>query len=234
MDKAEAATDYLPLVYTDLTEQTYRVLRDRILSRQLKPGDKISVPDVARGLGVSRTPVTDALKRLAGEGLVRIVPRRGTFVTELTARDVVEFFEIRQLVELYAVECVIRAGEIDRFLQEIEQSMARMRRAMTNGDYGDYEAFMDGDRDLHLRLVSYTRNERLIDIYTSMNVHMQVARAHYLGSVENARQAQAEHDAFVSALRTGDLDRAKEALSKHISNVKARILSLLEARGGRL
>lgn len=225
---------YWPLDHTDLTEQTYKVLKDRILRRQSRPGEKISVDEVAQKLGVSRTPVTDALKRLAGEGLVEIVPRRGTFVTELTTRDVTELFDIRMMTELYAAEVVLASGRVEQFLQEIKELMADMEQAVVNDDYGDYEAFIASDRDLHLTLVRLTGNQHLFRIYSGMNVHMQVARAHYLNSVEEARQAQREHETIVDAFRRRNLEEAKDALRAHISHVKARILEILDEQGGSL
>lgn len=225
---------YPSLDHTDLTEQTYTVLKDRILNRQLRPGEKISIPEVAHALGVSRTPVTDALKRLASEGLVEIVPRRGTFVSELTARDVAELFDIRILIELYSAEAILNNDKVDQVLEDIREPMAGMERAVVDDDYGDYDAFIANDRDLHLALVKLTGNQRLIRIYSDMNVHMRVARMHYLNSVEDARQVQQEHEAIVEAFRRGDPHQVKEALGTHITNVEERILDILEQRGGRL
>jgi len=225
---------YLPLTRTDLTEQTYQVLKDRILKRQLLPGERISVDDVARGLGVSRTPVTDALKRLASEGLVEIVPRRGTFVSGLTADEVQEWFDIRLMIELYAAECLLSREELGAFLVKVAVPIQEMRRSVNQNGYNDYMAFMDADRDFHLALVSSAGNEHLTRIYTNLNVHIQVARAHHLDSVENAQQAQQEHDAIFRAFQSRDPDEIRRALQVHIGNVKCRILEVLGARGGRL
>ena len=228
------AEAYAPLEHTDLTEQTYEVLKNRILTRQVAPGEKISVEEVAHGLGVSRTPVTDALKRLASDGLVEIMPRRGTFVSEVTARDVAEMFEVRLIIETYAAELITRNGQIDGFLQSIEEPIRVMSQATVDDDYGDYEAFIEGDRQMHLALVKATENQKLIDMYSDLNVHMHVARAHYLNSVENARQAHQEHEAILAAFKGGDPEQVKQQLSLHITNVKTRILELIEERGGRL
>lgn len=84
--------EYPYITHLDLTEQTYRFLKDRILRREINPGEKILVEEIARGLRVSRTPVVNALKMLESDGLVEILPRRGTFVTHLNARDVAELF----------------------------------------------------------------------------------------------------------------------------------------------
>jgi DNA-binding GntR family transcriptional regulator len=225
---------YPSLDRTDLTEQTYKVLRDRILRRQLKPGEKVSVAEVAGGLGVSRTPVITALQKLAGEGLVEIVPRRGTFVTELTARDVTEFFDIRTMIELYAAEFILKAGKTGQLFEDVKEAMVGMEHATNDDDYGDYEAFMASDRDLHLALVKLTENEHLLQIYSNLNVHIQVARTHYLNSVEKARQAQREHEAIMKAFGDGKADEVREALCTHIGYVKARILEILDERGGKL
>ncbi len=139
---------YPPLDRTDLTERTYAVLKERILTRRMAPGERISVPEVAGALGVSRTPVTDALKRLAVEGLVDIQPRRGTFVTGLNAPDVGDLFDIRLMIECHAADTILCQGKVEEFLQAVNQPMAMMRQAMVNGDYGDYESFVAGDRDL--------------------------------------------------------------------------------------
>jgi DNA-binding GntR family transcriptional regulator len=223
-----------PLDHSDLTDQAYGVLKDQILQRQLTPGEKISVDEVAHALGVSRTPITDALKRLASEDLVVIRPRIGTFVSELTARDVEELFDIRLLIEIHAAEVIFINGTLDTILQAIDEPIRVMRRATVDDDYRDYEAFMEGDRQMHLALVKATGNQKLIDMYTNLNVHMQVARAHYLNSVENARQAHQEHESILTAFESSDLDRVKQELGRHIINVKTRILELLEMRGGHI
>jgi DNA-binding GntR family transcriptional regulator len=225
---------YPTLEHTDLTQQTYAVLKQRILTRQLKPGEKIAVPEIAQALGVSRTPVADALKRLAGEGLVEIIPRRGTFVTELTARDVRELFSIRMIIELHAAECILKDGKLEQLLADIAVPMRGMELAIEDGDYRDYEAFIVSDRDLHMALVRLTGNQHLMRIYGGLNVHMRVARAHYLNNVEDARQVQREHEAIVQAFCAGDGGEVQQALAAHISNVERGILRLLERRGGRL
>lgn len=233
-DSQPVADTFVPLPHTDLSEQTYLVLKDKILRRQLEPGARVSVDEIAHGLGVSRTPVTDALKRLAVEGLVEIQPRRGTFVTELTARDVAELFDIRQLIEAFAARMIVQQGRAHEFLQAVDEPISRMREATVNGAYGDYESFINADRQLHSTLVGMSENQRLMQIFTELNVHMRVARAHYLNSVENARQAHQEHEAILSAFQADDVVWVEQALTAHITNVKSRILELLEARGGRL
>ncbi len=226
--------EYPSITHLDLTEQTYHFLKERILKREISPGEKISVEEVARGLGVSRTPVVNALKILESDGLVEIQPRRGTFVTHFATQDVAELFEIRLLIELYAAETIFAQDQVAELLEKFEGPLSQMHAAISEADYVDYESFISGDRDLHMHLVKFLNNQRLVRIYTELNVHMQVARAHYLDTVENALQAQKEHQDMLAAIKNDDLAGMKEALTSHIMNVKGRILTLLEDRGGHL
>lgn len=226
--------DYPTLNRLDLTEQTYRILREQILKQDLQPGDKVSVDAVARGLGVSRTPVVNALKLLENDGLVEIQPRRGTFVTELTARDVADLFEIREMIELYAAEQLFKSERYDDVLHQVQSLLERMRNAISEGDYTDYDAFISEDRDLHTTIVRAINNRRLLDMYSDLNIHMQVTRAHYLDTIENAVEAQKDHEAMVEAIANRDFNALKSALTVHLETVRTRILKLLEERGGQL
>lgn len=222
------------LNHMDLTTQTYRILREQILQRQLKPGEKIAIESVANSLGVSRTPVINALKLLEGDGLVEILPRRGTIVSQLTARDIKELFEIRLLIEIYAAEQLFASGRFDELLEEIEYYLDKMEKSVTEDKYVNYEEFITSDRDLHARLVDMVENHRLVNMYNELNIHMRIARAHYLETVQSALQAQEEHQAIAKSIRDQDFDGLKLALTEHINTVKGRILELLEMRGGHL
>lgn len=225
---------YNTLEHIDLTEETYRTLKEKILQRQLKPGSKISINDVANGLGVSRTPVVVALQRLAGEGLVEVQPRRGTFVKGITAEEVEGIFEVRRMIEMYAAQYILENELVGQFLEAIHLAESRMYQSSSGEDYLDYLTFMQGDQDFHTLLVEQTDNRRLIDIYHGLNVHIHVARAHYVDDVENARQAQIEHKQFLKALQRGDLLQIQATIDVHINNVKSRIVQLIEAKGGQI
>lgn len=219
--------------HTALSEKVYAVLKEKILRRELKPGEKVMVDEIAHQLGVSRTPVKDAVNRLALEGLVEKVARRGTFVTPLTSRDVVELFDLRLLLELYAAQQLLENGRAGLFLAEMGKCMADIEKAINGDEYLNYEAFISRDRDLHLSLVRLAENNHLLQIYQGLNIHIQIARAHYLSNVEGALQAQQEHEAIYGAFSSGDWEQVKKALSTHINNVKAGALKSLETHEGR-
>lgn len=216
--------------HTALSEKVYLILRTKILNDELKFGEKILIDEIAHQLGVSRTPVKDAVNRLALEGLVEKVPRRGTFVSTLTSQDVVELLDLRLLLELYAAEKVLEKGRVELLLAEMEKCMANIDRA-ANGDDPDYDAYMSWNRDLHLSLIRLAGNNRLLQMYKSLNIHLQVARVHYSHSVEDVSQTQQEHKAIYEAFENGDWEQVKKAISTHINNVKTTVLKTLETRG---
>ncbi|GAC1548633.1 MAG: GntR family transcriptional regulator [Herpetosiphon sp.] len=209
------------------------MLKDKILRSELKPGQQIAVPEVALALGVSRTPVTDALKRLAGDGLVEIVPRQGTFVTQLTARDVAEIFEMRLMIELYAAKSIIEAGTVGQFLSTVDAAVLAMEQSIDGDQFSDYACFTANDRVFHTALVELTGNHRLIRSYTQLHVHTHGARVHYLDG-DHALRAQQEHRAIIEAFKGGNVGQVQVALQLHIGIVKERTLDFLACRGGKL
>ncbi|HSR31290.1 MAG TPA: GntR family transcriptional regulator [Anaerolineae bacterium] len=211
-----------------LTDKVYAVLREKILLRELKSGEKVHIDEIASQLGVSRTPVKDAVNRLALEGLVEKVARRGTFVTELTLRDVAELFDLRLLLETYAAKNILETNRTEPLLAEMKTCLTYMQRAIDGDEYLDYEGFMAWDRDLHLCLIKLADNRQLLQTYQGLNIHIQIARAHYLRSVEGALQAQQEHKAIYEAFQSGDVEQVNEALSTHVNNVKTGVLKSLK------
>lgn len=225
---------YPPLVQTDLTEQIHRVIKDKIIKRELKPGEQILVPEVARALNVSRTPVNDALKRLAAEGLVVVKPRKGTFVTELTARDVAELFDIRLMMELHAADVILQTDKVERFLTASEPHMRAMEEAVLDSEYRDYDLFITNDRELHLTLVQSAENNHLIRLYQNLNLHVHAARAYYVKNIENAIEIQRQHEAIIAGFQARDAAEVHHILTIHIADVKERILNILNELGGTL
>jgi DNA-binding GntR family transcriptional regulator len=209
--------------HTALGDKVYEVLKRKILERELNAGDKVLVDDVAQQLGVSRTPVKDALNRLAVEGLIEKVARRGTFVTTVSLREVDELFDLRLLLETYAAEKVLERGVVEPFLAKMEEYMVNIDR-IADSDSPDYYALMSWNRDLHLALITLADNNHMLQIYEGLNIHIQVARVHYSHSTASVRQTQREHRAIYEAFESGDLEQIKRAISTHINNVRAEII----------
>ena len=218
--------------HTALSEKVYLILRTKILKRELKFGQKLLINEIARQLGVSRTPVKDAANRLALEGLVEKVPRRGTFVTTLTSQDVAELLDLRLLLELYAAEKVLEKGRVELLLAEMEKCMANLDR-VANGDDLDREAWMSWNRDLHLSLIRLADNSHLLQTYEGLNIDLRLGQVLlYSRGVEYLVQTQQEHQAIYEAFDNGNWEQVEKAISTHINTTKKEALKALEAQLG--
>ena len=197
------------------SDSVYDALRSAILSRSFAPGQRLNVHELATDLGVSLTPVKDALTRLEAEALVHIRPRSGTFVTAVSPDDVAEAFDIRCALECLAAEkAMARASEEDvnglralaiEISEPPDAEAARLTHAARNIDF-------------HKRIVALAGNRRLIQMYESLDAHIQIARIHLrLGDWKTRVQAEREeHLAIVDALGRRDGEALAAALRHHI------------------
>jgi DNA-binding GntR family transcriptional regulator len=218
--------------HTALSEKVYLILRTKILKRELEFGQQLLIDEIASQLGVSRTPVKDAVNRLALEGLVDKVARRGTFVTTLTSQDVAELQDLRLLLELYAAEKILEKGRVELLLAEIEKCMANLDR-VANGDHLDREAWMSWNRDLHLSLIRLADNSHLLQMYKGLNIDLRLGQVLlYSRGVEYLVQTQQEHQAIYEAFKNGNWEQVKKAISTHINTTKLEALKALEAQVG--
>lgn len=230
----KAVARFERIQYADLTDQTYEAIRGRILRRELKTGEQIPVDRVATELGVSRTPVLEAIKRLSVEGLIGIRARRGCFVLGLAAADIHEIFGLREALETYAADRAIVEGRHRGLADELESLSAQMR-AFTDGDiYTDYDAFIERDRAFHMTLVSSAGNSRMTESYQRLNVHLHIMCAHYIRVIRKASEVHSDHAAILGGIRAGDPAGARAAVSAHLIIVRDRMLADIESRGGRM
>jgi len=206
------------LDYPDLTQKSYEVLKDQIVRSQLVPGERLLVVDLAQRLGISRTPVKDALNRLAAEGLVIRVPRKGFLVSNLDRSDVAELMDARMMVELAAAERginLVQPSEID----EMRRIIAEMEGLVDeNGQYLDYPGCSSRDCALHLLIVSTARNRRITEIYQGLNIHTYMVRMHHATEFGHRRTLAMleDHRAILAAFESRDLQALKAAITRNI------------------
>ncbi|MGE5623461.1 MAG: GntR family transcriptional regulator [Methanocella sp.] len=201
-----------------LKERAYTALKRRIVTCQLLPGQVLSEQALAEELGMSRTPVREALAQLTQEALVRLAPRRGVFVTELSFRDVDEVFELREALETWVVNKV--AGLVPQ--ERLDWFENTFRAADLN-----YDQELEVDNDFHWFLVSLAGNRRFEAVYH--HVQDQNQRIRVLSTRQPGRMAatQVEHLAILKALRDRDGAAAAEAMSAHIRNSRLAALQVL-------
>lgn len=224
------ATNSAPLNLVNIRDEVYRVLRERILSHEYAAGFRLDLSRLEAQLGVSRTPLKEALHRLEAEGLVEIRPRRGTYVIDVKAQDVAESFDVRRILECAAAEIATREAS-DAEINQLHTIAAEMKRLLGSDDYqvivGKY---IELDRQFHRMLVSLSKNKRLTDIYTQVDTHLQVARVRQKFNLSDSKQyTELEHEVILQALEQRDSEALVRRLTDHAEQSKQRILKVIEA-----
>jgi DNA-binding GntR family transcriptional regulator len=209
---------------TNLNDQVYETLKAQLVRRELGPGEKVSLHELAATLGVSRSPVHHALTRLVSEGLLSVKSRRGYFVTPLTELTIEEGYDVRLALELQAAESAIgRVGRdgLRRFRALHESTVA----AVSHAEWDSANAAF------HELQVDLAGNSLLSRFYRelSVNLMMQVIRG---GKLEGGAYLPTEHAAIVDAYEAGDLDAARTAIRKHIASGRRIALEAIEETGG--
>jgi GntR family transcriptional regulator, rspAB operon transcriptional repressor len=195
-----------------LGQRVYQSLKHAILTLAFRPGDIIRKPEICDRLGVSRSPVADAVARLASDGLVDVVPQAGTFVTRLSMTDIREGAFIREAIEVAAAELVAPMITEDQ-LRDLRRNL-RMQEALAAD--GDRQGFMQLDGQMHDMILSYTGFPRLPQV--SQTAWLSVNRARQLIlPVEGRLQATLdEHRLILAAFEARDPQAARKAVQQHL------------------
>ena len=217
-----------PIQRQRAVDAVYGALREGILSHMFKPGERLNIEELSLKLGVSLTPVRNAIQQLATEGLIEIRPRSGTFVANLTARDVEETFDLRCALECLAAEKAaqrITPADLEK-MRALHQSMSREIK----NDAGRKQHERDNS-EFHLILVKAAGNRRLEEMYQSLNAHLKIARIHGSGEDWRARlgQEHAEHEVILEALAARDSAKLVTTLRDHINRAKDALVATLNA-----
>jgi len=207
-----------------LTRLAYEALRDSILSGHLAPGNIVNEMALAKELGISRTPVREALLELSSQGLVEILPRKGIRIKYFTERDVNEVCDIRELIELAVVEGLARKGA-GRSLKRLESVLEQQRQAVTDGDM---VGFLEADRRFHMALTGLTDNRRLRKILENLGDLIHVMGNEGLTRAGRVAEVLEEHLNVVDCLKQGKIGEAKEAMRLHLQKSRNAILEGLK------
>ena len=192
-----------------LYEEVAERLRQRIFNRELTPGDWIDELRIAQELGISRTPLREALKVLAAEGLVTMKVRRGAFVTEASSKDLADVYHLLTLLETDAVEVVACQASAAQ-LAELTALHADLEAAV-----GDAERFFAINEAFHLRLLELADNKWRLQVVQDLRKVMKLHRQHSLLKAGRLEESLAEHRELMAALRARDGARAAQGMRKH-------------------
>ena len=199
---------------------TYNHLYNSIVNCTLMPGDVIVEQDVSNQLSVSRTPVREAIKMLEAEGLVYTVESTGTFVNEITDRDIEEIFQLRVMFEMTALkDAVVLLSD-----QDINEMTERLEAL--NG-MGNNDAYYELDDDLHMKIIKCSNNTRLFSFYNKLKSQLEQYRRISAMTPNRLNKSKQEHFGIVEAIKARNLEDASERLVQHLENVKQ---STIDAR----
>jgi DNA-binding GntR family transcriptional regulator len=198
---------------TNINEKVYDFLKKGIINLNYPPGGRIDIRKLQQELGVSHTPIKDALFRLAGEGMVEISSRRGTFVTEVTERDIREIAEIRIMLETGALDIVAKQIT-DEQLADLE---ALYQATLIEEEDVSYDLFMERDSQFHLAIIEFTNNERLLKLYKQLNAHMQIVRFRFARRAKRKLSwTDQDHACILKAIKEHDAQKAVETMREHL------------------
>ena len=201
-----------------LHEEVTNRLRDMIVSLRLRPGERIQELEVAQLLGVSRTPVREAIKVLTAEGLVELVPLRGAIVKAFSAKDARDMLEVIALVETYAGEraCQADPARIDAIMQ-MHQEMKLLFEAR------ERLAYFALNQRIHEALIALADNDTLSMTHATLSKRMRSLRYSGNSTPENWNAAMAEHEQMMTALAARDGQALSRIMGEHIRNTWPRI-----------
>ena len=220
----DLAQDPGPILRRPLHEEATDRLRDLIVQGRLAPGARLNERLLTAQLGVSRTPLREAFKVLATEGLVELLPNRGAIVSPIDAERLRETLAVMGVLEGLAGELACRHAT-DAQLNEIRALHYEMLAYHARGDLAGYFKF---NQAIHLKLVKYSGNATLYNAYRQLNG--TIRRARYMANLSKERwdEAVREHEEILAALGERDVKRIKALLTDHLTHKLASVVGELE------
>jgi DNA-binding GntR family transcriptional regulator len=227
---SENTVELTPVDIPNLNDVVYSTLREAILRYDFAPGERLDLTELEDRLRVSRTPLKNALTRLEVEGLVQVHPRRGTFISEISAEKLEEDYKIRSAFELYVALCLYKylKPEDYGFFAETRMQMDELAaQSEKTGWPAVIDDYLELDRELHERLVSCGGTPRMVTLWQQTNVHMQVGRLVERFTTRDFDTVHFEHQQILDAIDAGSPERLSAAMLNHLESSRLRALRIL-------
>jgi len=213
-----------PISRRPLHEETVDRLRDLIVQGRLRSGERLNERVLCEQLGISRTPLREAIKLLATEGLVDLLPNRGAIVSHIDPARLAETLHVMGALEGLAGELACRHASAER----IARIRALHQKMLIRYERGDLEGYFQYNQAIHLEIVEASGNAILASAYRQLNAN--VRRARYMANLSSERWSEAvrEHEAILAALEARDVHQLKRLLQDHLANKLASVLKAVE------
>lgn len=217
------SNEYLPL-----RDVVFNTLRQAIITGEFAPGERLMEIALAEKLGVSRTPVREAIRKLELEGLVVMIPRKGAEVAQITEKDLRDSLEVRcNLEELsvkLACERITKEGE-----EKLKLALADFRKAI---EEQDFQKIVDSDIAFHDVIFEVTQNHRLMQIASSLREQVYRYRVQYIKDAKLHPVLEEEHRMIVDYILKKDVQQAVSVMKKHIINQEEGVIKKIQNQSG--
>ena len=206
-------------VPNNLTSLAYKSIKQHILEGRLNEDSRLTEESLARQLGISKSPIREALNRLEAEGLIRIAPRRGAYLRRFTVEDIDELYDVREALETHAVRT---AKVTTQLVSQLKKSVKAMRSLLRANDRS---AYIDEDIAFHAAIAAATGNGHLIALLENVQNQIWLFRR---DTYDLSSSTAADfHQAIVDALESGKAADAQRAMREHIQSVRQRLVAFL-------
>jgi len=200
--------------YLPLRDVVFNTLRQAILRGELKPGERLMEIQLANKLGVSRTPIREAIRKLELEGLVLMIPRKGAEVAEITEKSLKDVLEIRRALEDLAVRLACEKITKEE-IKELKKAGDEFKKVLKSQDITEVA---EADVRFHDVIYMATDNPKLIQLLNNFREQMYRFRVEYLKKAEVRPQLLAEHDEIIKYITEGNKEEASRVVTRHIEN----------------
>lgn len=212
--------------YLPLRDVVFNTLRQAILRGELKPGERLMEIQLADKLGVSRTPIREAIRKLELEGLVLMIPRRGAIVAEITEKNLRDVLEVRAALEELAVDLAT-----DRITEEAINQLKEAAKTFEDvAEQDDITALAEADVKFHDVIYFATDNQRLIQLLYNLREQMYRYRVEYLKRKEVHPTLFAEHEYIIECITKRDKEAAKRAVNVHVDNQVKKVADTIRTK----
>ena len=212
--------------YLPLRDVVFKTLRQAILRGELKPGERLMEIQLANKLGVSRTPIREAIRKLELEGLVLMIPRKGAEVADITEKSLKDVLEVRRALEELSVKLTcdrITKEEI----KELEQAAENFRKTMKSKDITE---IAEADVRFHDVIYTATKNQKLIQLLNNLHEQMYRYRIEYLKDEEVYPKLLKEHKEIIERINRGEKEEAARIVCEHIDNQVNAVMDVIRTK----
>lgn len=209
--------------YLPLRDVVFNTLRQAILTGELKPGERLMEIHLADRLGVSRTPIREAIRKLELEGLVIMIPRKGAQVAKITEKNLKDVLEVRKALDVLAVELACQRMT-DDYREKLKEALDHFAKVVKNNNLKE---ITEADVAFHDIINQSTGNDRLIQLVNNLAEQMYRYRLEYIKDKAYHDRLVKEHEEIYNAIAERDVERAAKAVVLHIDNQEKTIIEHL-------